>query len=186
MKPFIDFDRVDQYGPQVQRAEFKLSSSQLDREELKEGAEIELDVTTRKGELPGEYWVDGTIAYHGEVFCDRCLEPFPFANRADFTLRYLPRPSHFGDREVEIEVAEEELDLDFYDGRSVPLELIAQEQLQLSLPMKALCSESCQGLCPHCGANLSRGKCDCAENVVDARWDSLREFREQLAKKREN
>lgn len=185
MKPFIDFDRVDQYGPQVQRATFRLSSSQLDRE-LKDGAEIDLDVATRKGELPGEYWIDGKIAYQGELFCDRCLEPFPFANRANFFLRYLRRPGDFGAPDAEIEVSDEELDLDYYDERSVPLAAIAQEQLQLSLPMKALCSESCQGLCPQCGANLSRGKCECAESVVDARWDSLQEFREQLAKKREN
>jgi uncharacterized protein len=186
MGPSIDFDRVDQYGPQSQQASLKLSGSQLQRDELKSGVDADVDVVTRKGNLPGEYLVDGNISYHGELFCARCLEPFPFATRSRFTLRYLPRPADFGAPDEEVEVADEELDLDYYDERSVPLETIAQEQVQLSLPMKPLCEEDCQGLCPNCGTNLRSGSCDCAVKVVDSRFDSLRGIRDQLARKKEN
>lgn len=186
MNPSIDFDRVDQYGPQRQQESLTLSASQLQRDELKSGVDADIDVVTRKGDLSGEYLVDGNISYHGELFCARCLEPFPFATRSSFTLRYLPRPTDFGAPDEEVEVADEELDLDYYDERSVPLENIAHEQVQLSLPMKPLCQEDCQGLCPNCGTELSRGACDCAEKVVDSRFESLHGIRDQLAKKKEN
>lgn len=185
MKPFIDFDRVDQYGPQTQQAAFSVSPSQLEREELRSPLEVRLETVTRKGERQGEYLVEGTIEYAGELFCARCIDPFPFANQASFTLRYLPRPAKFTTEE-EVEISEEQLDLDYYDERTIPLEGIAQEQVQLSLPMKPLCEENCQGLCPQCGTNLRRGACDCAERVGDARWAPLRQFRDQLAKKKEN
>jgi uncharacterized protein len=186
MKRFIDFDRVDQYGPQIQEAIFTFSPSQLDRVELKSPLDVKLGTETRKGEMAGEYLVEGTSEYAGELFCARCLDPFPFANRSMFTLRYMPRPTQFGGPDDELEITEDQLDLDYYNERTVPLEMIALEQLQLSLPMKALCDESCQGLCPQCGTNLQRGSCDCAEKVGDTRWESLRHFREQLTKKKEN
>lgn len=185
MKPFIDFDRVDQYGPQAQQAVFTLSPSQLEREELKSPLDVRLQTVTRKGELKGEYVVEGTIEYAGELFCARCLDPFPFANLSGFTLRYSPRPAQFTTDE-EVEIREEQLDLDYYHERTFPLETVAHEQVQLSLPMKPLCEENCQGLCPQCGTNLQRGSCDCAEKVGEARWQPLREFRDQLAKKKEN
>jgi uncharacterized metal-binding protein YceD (DUF177 family) len=186
MKPHIDFDQVDQYGPQHHRAAVSLAPELLEREEVKSALEVSLDLTASKGEMDGEYLVDGTVQYQGELHCARCLEPFPFASTAEFALRYRPRPDDFGSPEAEIELADKELDLDYYEDRSVPLETIAFEQVQLSLPMKPLCEEACQGLCPNCGANLRRGGCDCAVTTVDQRWDSLREFREQLARKKEN
>ena len=48
--------------------------------------------------------------------------------------------------------------MEYYSERSVSLREIAAEQVQLSIPMKPLCEENCQGLCPTCGANLNRGR----------------------------
>lgn len=186
MKPHIDFDQVDQYGPQHQRANVRLEPELIEREELKSALDVNLDITTSKGNMEGEYLVDGSVQYQGEIFCARCLEPYPFVNIAEFNLIYRPRPTDFGSPEAEIELADKELDLDYYDERSLPLELVAFEQVQLSMPMKPLCEEACQGLCPNCGANLRRGECNCSQAATDVRWDSLREFREQLARKKEN
>jgi len=186
MRPYIDLDQVDKHGPQTQQARFTLDASEVDRIELKDGVNVDLSSTTRKGSTPTEYLVSGKIAYDGELLCARCLEPFPFAHQNAFELRYRPRPADFGDLPEEIEIADEDLDLDYYDGRKLPLDSIAYEQVQLSLPMKPLCEEACRGLCPQCGSNLRRGECTCSETVVDQRWDSLREFREQLTKKNEN
>jgi len=35
------------------------------------------------------------------------------------------------------------------------------EQFVLALPTKILCAETCQGLCPHCGANKNIAPCSC-------------------------
>jgi uncharacterized protein len=51
------------------------------------------------------------------------------------------------------------------------------EQFVLSLPMKPLCGDGCQGLCPVCGTNLNRGTCDCKPVWEDPRLAALRELR---------
>ncbi|MGD0336505.1 MAG: DUF177 domain-containing protein [Candidatus Omnitrophota bacterium] len=36
-----------------------------------------------------------------------------------------------------------------------------REEIILDYPIKPLCSDSCKGLCPKCGANLNEGGCTC-------------------------
>jgi uncharacterized protein len=43
----------------------------------------------------------------------------------------------------------------------VNLESILREQVLLTLPLKPLCSETCKGICPRCGADLNREPCQC-------------------------
>ena len=38
-----------------------------------------------------------------------------------------------------------------------------------NIPLKFLCSEDCKGLCPSCGTNLNRIKCDCDNTEYDPR-----------------
>ena len=37
-----------------------------------------------------------------------------------------------------------------------------RQEIILSLPVRILCSNDCQGLCPSCGINLNKTKCQCA------------------------
>ena len=43
-----------------------------------------------------------------------------------------------------------------------------------ALPLKALCSAECAGLCPACGKNLNEGPCQCPAEGTDPRWARLR------------
>ena len=36
-----------------------------------------------------------------------------------------------------------------------------RQDIILELPIKILCKEDCKGLCPHCGSNFNREKCQC-------------------------
>jgi uncharacterized protein len=54
-----------------------------------------------------------------------------------------------------------------------PAALLWQE-FSLALPVKPLCSEECQGLCPMCGARKSEGNCSCAKESGDPRLAALR------------
>lgn len=36
-----------------------------------------------------------------------------------------------------------------------------REEIMLEYPLKPLCSSDCLGLCPSCGKNLNKGKCNC-------------------------
>jgi uncharacterized protein len=104
--------------------------------------------------------VRGELAGRLTLTCGRCLEQFATPVEADFDLLLLPGPGPLGPQEEELSAAE--LDRDFYSGEMVDLDTILREQIILMLPLKPLCAENCQGLCPRCGANLNREKCSCS------------------------
>jgi uncharacterized protein len=81
----------------------------------------------------------------------------------------------------ELEVASEELssdDLDtsFYYSRQIDLKEVVLEQLNLTFPIKPLCSETCQGICPVCGININSGDCSCVTKDSDSRLEKLKIF----------
>jgi uncharacterized protein len=185
MEPIIDFDKVDEHGPQTFRGTLEIDLSELDRDEVEKLGKVEIETTVRKGEGgEAEYLADGNVSYEADLRCARCIEPYPFANSSPFTVRFRPLPLG-SDSEEEIEISANELEVEFYRERKIPIRQLATEQIQLSLPMKPLCEERCQGLCPQCGANLNRGGCDCGDRATDGRWDALKDIRDQIAKKKD-
>jgi uncharacterized protein len=111
-------------------------------------------------------WLTGGL----ELACHRCAEP---------TLISIDR--HFEVFESLPEDPTDPLAPNFLRQRDGLLELdmagILWEELQLALPDKVLCSEQCQGLCPHCGANLNQDPCDCAKETVDPRLAVFRQLK---------
>ena len=181
---FIVFDEIDKHGPQSLSGTYQLTPQELVRDELAGVGPVSIEVTARKGDQPGEYLADGTSNFTADLTCSRCVEPYPFANSATFHLRFRPRLEVTLENE-EVEIPTEDLDVEFYTERAIPLRDLAAEQVQLAIPMKPLCDENCLGLCPNCGANRNREKCQCEAAVADERWGALHEIREQLAKKKE-
>jgi uncharacterized protein len=106
-----------------------------------------------------EILVRGHIEGKLGLSCSRCLEPFESPLAGDFDLLLAPGPGGVGAADEELSA--QDLDTDFYVGDHVDLESIIREQIILLLPFKPLCSEICQGFCPHCGANLNRETCNC-------------------------
>lgn len=185
MNDVIKFDEIDEHGPQEYHGRFELPIAEVDRDEIAGTATIEMDARVEQGSSAGEYILDGHSRVTMDLHCSRCLDPYPFANSSKFHVRFRPRPEGSGEEE-EVEIAgEEELDVEFYSQRTVPLRDLALEQVQLSMPMKPLCDENCLGLCPKCGANRSRERCNCEVSIVDDRWNALQGIREELAKKKD-
>jgi len=183
-RKFINFDEIDENGPQSYHATFEIPVAELERDDEIVGVgPVTIDAQAEKGDSAGMYRVAGTVSFTADFQCARCLEPYPIANDSAFHLTFAPRPEASEENE-EIEVGPDELDVEFYSERSIPLKQLAAEQIQLSIPMKPLCDESCLGLCPQCGANRNREACSCEASVVDERWGTLQDIREQLAKKK--
>ena len=181
----IDFEEIDEHGPQTYEGAFEIPADELEREEITGPAAVKIDARVDAGDASAEYVADGTATVTADLACSRCLEPSPFANTSTFHVRFRPRPeTSEHDEEVEI-TGEEELDVEFYSERSVPLRDLAVEQIQLAIPMKPLCDESCLGLCPKCGANRSRESCTCEESFADERWSALKGIRDELTKKKD-
>ncbi len=104
--------------------------------------------------------------------CDRCLEPITVPVNCRFDLQYLPEPETAAGEEVEI--AEKESEVGFYQGAGLELADIVREQVLLSLPLQHVCSEGCKGLCPLCGQNRNLKDCQCRSTQTDERWAALK------------
>ncbi|MGH7330279.1 MAG: YceD family protein [Polyangiaceae bacterium] len=46
-------------------------------------------------------------------------------------------------------------------GERLDIADLVRQIVTTALPMGALCSEECKGLCPQCGRNLNTGACSC-------------------------
>lgn len=184
MNEFIDFNAIDEHGPQTYEARLAIDAAELDRFEVANVGEVSIRAKADKGDLENEYVADGTVSFTADLNCSRCAEPYPIANTSTFHVRFRPRPeASIENEEVEI-TDKEELDVEFYSARTIPLRDLALEQVQLSIPMKPLCDENCLGLCPTCGANRTREECTCNESLVDERWGALKGIRDELSKKK--
>jgi DUF177 domain-containing protein len=110
-----------------------------------------------------------------ELPCSRCLEPFLTPIEASFDLVYHPQSANVGEGELEVEG--EDLSTAFYQNDEIDLEQLMREQFYLAVPMKPLCGDDCQGLCPVCGTNLNRGTCDCRREWDDPRLSVLKSLK---------
>jgi uncharacterized metal-binding protein YceD (DUF177 family) len=98
-----------------------------------------------------EVRVHGKVEAKLETECDRCLGRATFPVAASFDLFYKPVDPEVTAEEVAID--EGEAEMGFYELPGLVLEDILREQLLLQLPMQRVCSETCKGICPVCGAN---------------------------------
>jgi uncharacterized protein len=116
-----------------------------------------------------------------ELTCGRCLETVPFTVSTEVALTLVPEaaePEGEGmARPGEIEVTDEDASLFGCPDGKADLEALVMEQIYLALPLKPLCRETCQGLCPQCGANRNRVTCDCQREEVDPRLAPLLQFK---------
>ncbi|MBE6629838.1 MAG: hypothetical protein E7624_03190 [Ruminococcaceae bacterium] len=107
-------------------------------------------------------YLTATLPYKGQ--CARCLAPV----YGVFTLEF--------ERTVAAEgtISEEQLEenIDSYvmirDGK-LDVDEPLREELLISFPMRLLCDEDCQGLCPKCGKPKRDGDCGCSQKEIDPR-----------------
>lgn len=122
----------------------------------------------------GEIRLRGLVEVEVMGACCRCLEPASARVVSRFDLFYRPEPKLSGHPEIHLE--EGEIDLSFYTGDGVALAEAMRDFVLLSLPMRLVCRENCQGLCPHCGANRNIEPCDCRTERIDERWAALKDL----------
>lgn len=121
------------------------------------------------------YRLTARLDYEQTVACTRCLEATRQPETADIDLEIVVRPSEPTHGEVQLE--SDDLGVLATDEEHLDTEPILREQIQLDVPMRALCSEDCAGLCPHCGANRNETPDCCEGEGVDPRWKALEDLR---------
>lgn len=62
----------------------------------------------------------------------------------------------------------------------IDLKQVVQENLMLSLPMRALCTPDCPGICSHCGQHLKEGRCNCHSEDIDPRLEVLAQLKNKM------
>jgi uncharacterized protein len=138
-----------------------------------------------RGDLKLEVWLESSpdgIRVKGDIQgsvslqCTRCLEEYrqdldiavdEFYRRAG-----LSTLGGDGRRLADGEIQEED-EYVIAEG-AIDLNLLLNDAVMLSLPIKHLCTEECKGLCQWCGKNLNEGECGCVREVIDPRLEVLK------------
>jgi uncharacterized protein len=107
----------------------------------------------------------------GGVFtCDRCLEEFEREISSGFGTVYVTDSDGAESDREDVQVITP-------DTNTIDLGEDVRQYAVLTLPPKMLCRDDCAGLCPRCGTNLNRAKCDCDQAEVDSRWSGLQKLK---------
>lgn len=142
--------------------------------ELDRPVNVDLEIQKR----PDHIHIAGTIETVLRVSCHRCLQPFSWELNEKVEAFLVPEEPPPPNDEVELDA--EDLEYEFFDGEVIEIDQLVAEQLFLALPVKALCSESCQGICPGCGANLNTEFCQCSEEDESSPFAALKKLKAQL------
>ena len=123
--------------------------------------------------------VEGDFQTVVRLSCGRCLKAFETSLNSYFALTYTTRIEEveiFSGQE-EVELRREQINRIYFQGEKINLQDAVQEQVIMAFPIRALCRETCRGLCPQCGADLNAGDCGCSRQVSASRFAALKNFR---------
>ena len=133
---------------------------------------IEYEVTVTK--MGSDVRVEGPVKSTMQLLCDRCLEPFSLPVSAHLDIELAPKDDQ--PNLPDVELSGDEMDLYYFEGDELELEPYVYEEVMLAIPIKALCSDACKGICPVCGRNQNRETCGCGASKGTALGERLQVF----------
>lgn len=171
----FDLDKLDSHGETFSHAYENDALSFVDTEvqRLTVPAQIEGRIRLRREQIE----LRGHLKAGIEVVCDRCLRPVEVPIETDFSSIFTMRASE--DDQGAYELTANDLEVGVLTGESFELDEFVREQILVNVPGRVLCLEDCQGLCPHCGADLNEAACECRQKEIDPRWSALAALREK-------
>lgn len=165
----IDIDKIPKDGLSVSR-NFDFLNVDLVEENAAFLAPTHAEAIVRR--VGQEIWIKGRLTARLSFLCSRCLAPFEFPVDLSFDLVYLPMELDLMKEELE----DEDMGRGFYHNNQIDLGEVILEQLNLAIPLKPLCSEDCEGICPVCGELRHGGDCACLVKEKDPRLKKLKNF----------
>lgn len=114
------------------------------------------------------YLAAGNAATKLQLQCSRCLTEvsYPVKTEFIFTLVEAVYQAEFSKEEEVI----------FFHDTLIDITPVVQEAVLLNLPIRTLCQDNCQGLCPACGIDKNFGDCKCSQDNIDPRWEKLKDL----------
>src|SRR4030095_5019498 len=93
--------------------------------------------------------IKGRIRSPAHAVCDRCLKPFDFylELRCErlLTPLFASEDRRKGEKDLEVELTQDDLDFSYYKGEEIDAGEILAEQIVLEKPMTHLCPPECKG-----------------------------------------
>ncbi len=119
--------------------------------------------------------MEGAVDTEIEQVCFRCGGTYRQPIHAEFQEDFVVHPPSPGGPALAIEEDEEEPDIHLFFPGTLDLNLdeLLRQSILLAMPIKPLCQDDCQGLCPHCGQNWNEGQCACQPEGVHPQMAAL-------------
>jgi len=146
----------------------------LPEEEIISSTPFKLRIEVYK--KPVGYDVYGKIEGEIELLCSRCNKKFKEKLNKSFYYQLMPTSEIAGG-----EIKSSDLDIKFSDENFLDLAEVVKEQILLNLPVKPLCSETCEYSTFEVGEKPETFEEETQE--VDRRWEKLKALRDKLKRK---
>ncbi len=165
----IEIDRLSEKELKISK-NFEFLSADLLDENVVFRKPVHADISIKR--IQDEIFIKGRITTQLSFVCGRCLSPYEIPVDSMFDLVYLPEElEELGDQ-----LEEEDMNRFFYMSPVIDLLYVVLEQINLTFPIKPLCTKDCQGLCPVCGKVEKDGDCHCVKHDSDPRLGKLKIF----------
>ncbi len=122
-----------------------------------------IDVSGNISNNEGKFHFCGKVLAKMNFNCDLCLRPFDTEIVFDID-------------EIFCKEADDESDFWSFSDKVIDLEPAILSNILLNIPMKAVCSDDCKGLCSICGHNLNDGDCGCDRTYINPKFEKLKEL----------
>ena len=165
----IDVSRLPEEGLTVSK-DFEFFCSDLVEENTVFLEPVHVKMRIKK--IDEEIFIKGRISTRLSFICCRCLSPFEFLVDSPFDLVYLPEELDL----IKDHLGKDDIQKFFYFSQKVDLKDIILEQLNFTFPLRPLCAENCQGICPNCGKVIKEGNCSCVMNESAPRLEKFKVF----------
>ena len=119
--------------------------------------------------------LQGTLEGQLLVVCDRCGKQIKEPFSGEFEYLITTRKAQILEQN-ESECSDEDAVTLYLEGPEIDVDEILQEQAYLTVPLKALCSENCKGICAGCGVVLNSEACRCPSDGVHATFALLKKL----------
>lgn len=125
----------------------------------------------------GQIRVVGKLQTPVALSCSRCLAFSESVVTSNFTIFFRKGAPQEAMEEEELQLEEQDLISATYSGDEIDLLHEIEEQIAMDIPLKPLCSNSCKGLCPVCGADQNQNDCGCKRDNFNLKFSKLKDFK---------
>ncbi len=165
----IEIDKLSEKELKISK-NFDFFSTDLVDENVVFRKPVHADISIRR--IQDEIFIRGRITTQLSFVCGRCLSPYEMPVDSKFDLVYLPEElEELGDQ-----LEEGDMSRFFYMSPVTDLLDVVLEQINLTFPVKPLCTKDCRGLCPVCGKVEKDGDCHCVTHDSDPSLVKLKLF----------